>query len=53
MTPEEIDYAEKIKKKAVEQLAQFLLPKSAKPERVILTVLYRETMAKIEIDIKD
>ena len=51
MTPEEIDYGEEVKKKVAEQLAQFLLPQKVKPESVVLTVLYRETMAKIEINL--
>lgn len=53
MTPEQIDYAEKIKQQVTEQLANFLLLKDKKPERVQLIVDYPESIAKIEIEIND
>lgn len=51
--PEQIDYAEKIKQKVAEQLAEFLLLKGKKPERVQLIVDYHESIAKIEINLND
>lgn len=49
----EIDYGEEVKKRVAEQLAQFLLLKGKKPDRVTLTVEYHETVAKINIDVGD
>lgn len=53
MMPNETDYAEIIKQKVAEQLANFLLLKNTKPEKVWLTVHYRESDAKIEINLND
>lgn len=52
MTPG-TDYGEAVKKRVAEQLAQFLLLKGQKPESVVVTVIYHETVAKINIDIDD
>ena len=53
MMPNGTDYAEIIKQKVYEQLANFLLLKNIKPEKVWLTVYYRESEAKIEINLDD
>lgn len=52
MTPE-TDYGEAVKKRVAEQLAQFLLLKDQKPERVVVTVIYHETVTRINIDVDD
>lgn len=53
MTPEQTDYAEKIKRKVADELECFLLSKDTKPESVQLIVKYRESIAKIEIDLNE
>ena len=49
----ETDYTEEIKQKVAEQLANFLIKKDKKPERVELIIDYRESRAKIQIDLND
>lgn len=45
--------AEKIKQKITEQLAHFLLLKDQKPEKVLLTVVYPESTARLEIELEE
>lgn len=45
--------AEKIKQKIADQLAHFLLLKDQKPEKVLLTVVYPESKARLEIDLTE
>lgn len=53
MTTKEADEAERIKKKIVDQLTHFLLHKDQKPEKVLLTVVYPESTARLELDLND
>lgn len=53
MTMKEADEADKIKKKIADQLAHFLLLKGEKPEKVLVTVAYPESTARLEIDLNE
>lgn len=53
MTVKEADEAEKIKKKIADQLTHFLLLKDQKPEKVLVSVMYPESTARLEIDLNE